>query len=66
MADPERLGYGILAFLRLHYPSSQYTPLHELLAKTPEVIEAHHVTGGDCFILYSSAIPARAIEPPGE
>ena len=51
VVDPERLGYGILAFLRLRYPSSQYGPLHDLLAETPEVVEAHHVTGDDCFIL---------------
>ncbi|WP_348789569.1 Lrp/AsnC family transcriptional regulator [Leifsonia sp. NPDC080035] len=51
VVDPERLGYGILAFLRLRYPSSQYGPLHDLLAATPEVVEAHHVTGDDCFIL---------------
>ena len=49
--DPDRLGYGILAFLRLRYPSSQYAPLHDLLASIPEVVEAHHVTGDDCFIL---------------
>lgn len=51
VVDPERLGYGILAYLRLRYPSSTYGPLHDLLARTPEVIEAHHVTGDDCFVL---------------
>lgn len=49
--DPERLGFAIMAFLRLRYPSSVYEPLHELIAATPEVIEAHHVTGDDCFIM---------------
>jgi len=49
--DPERLGYGILAYLRLRYPSSIYTPLHDLLTQIPEVIESHHVTGDDCFVL---------------
>lgn len=51
VVDPERLGFAIMAFLRLRYPSSVYEPLHELLAGTPEVIEAHHVTGDDCFIM---------------
>lgn len=45
------LGYAITAFVRLAYPSGNYTPLHSLLDVTPEVIEAHHVTGEDCFIL---------------
>lgn len=62
VVDPERLGYGILAFLRLRYPSSQYGPLHELLADIPEVIEAHHVTGDDCFILKVVATSMRDLE----
>ncbi|WNG88003.1 Lrp/AsnC family transcriptional regulator [Mycobacterium sp. ITM-2016-00317] len=45
------LGYSITAFVRLAYPSGNYKPLHDLLEVTPEVIEAHHVTGNDCFIL---------------
>lgn len=51
VVDPTRLGYPILAFVRLRYPSSDYTALHELLERTPEVVEAHHVTGDDCFIM---------------
>lgn len=62
LVDPERLGYGILAFLRLRYPSSVYGPLHELLAETPEVVEAHHVTGDDCFILKVVATSMRHLE----
>lgn len=60
--DPERLGYGILAFLRLRYPSSNYTALHEMLDATPEVLEAHHVTGDDCFILKIVATSMRHLE----
>ncbi|MDQ1597146.1 MAG: Lrp/AsnC family transcriptional regulator, leucine-responsive regulatory protein [Microbacteriaceae bacterium] len=51
LVDPERLGFSIMAYLRLRYPSSVYEPLHKLLRDTPEVIEAHHVTGDDCFIM---------------
>lgn len=49
--DPVRLGYSIMAYIRLQYPSSRYEPLHQLLADIPEVVEAHHVTGDDCFIM---------------
>ncbi|MGB2920419.1 MAG: Lrp/AsnC family transcriptional regulator [Mycobacterium sp.] len=45
------LGYPITAFVRLAYLSGNYKPLHDLLDVTPEVIEAHHVTGNDCFIM---------------
>ncbi len=62
VVDPQRLGYGILAYLRLRYPSSVYGPLHDLLAATPEVIEAHHVTGDDCFVLKVIATSMRHLE----
>lgn len=62
VVDPERLGYEILAFLRLRYPSSRYEPLHRLLAETPEVVEAHHVTGDDCFVLKVLATSMRHLE----
>jgi Lrp/AsnC family transcriptional regulator, leucine-responsive regulatory protein len=35
----------------LKNPSGNYKPLRHLLDTTPEIIEAHHVTGDDCFIL---------------
>jgi Lrp/AsnC family leucine-responsive transcriptional regulator len=50
---PSRLGYGIQAFIRVD-PHGGYTLKHartlELLAR-PEVTEAHHVVGEDCWIL---------------
>ena len=48
---PEALGFPIIAFVRLKYPLGNHKPLHDLLGTTPEIIEAHHVTGDDCFIL---------------
>ncbi len=60
--DPERLGFTILAYLRLRYPSSIYEPLHTLLAGIPEVIEAHHVTGDDCFIMKVVATNMKHLE----
>jgi Lrp/AsnC family leucine-responsive transcriptional regulator len=49
--DPERVGLSVMAFVRLRYPTGNYRPFHALLDSTPEVIEAHHVTGEDCFVL---------------
>lgn len=60
--DPERLGYSVLAFVRLRYPSSKYEPLHQLLASLPEVVEAHHVTGDDCFIMKVVATSMKHLE----
>lgn len=50
LLDPGALGYPITAFVRLKYPTGNYKPLHDLLDVTPEIVEAHHVTGDDCFI----------------
>ncbi len=62
VVDPERLGLDILAFVRLRYPTSNYKPFHDLVAATPEIIEAHHVTGEDCFILKVVARSMRHLE----
>ena len=51
VVDPERLGLGVTAFVRLRYPTGNYKPFLDLLATKPETIEAHHVTGEDCFVL---------------
>lgn len=65
VVDPELLGFSILAQLRLRYPSSVYEPLHRLLAEIPEVIEAHHVTGDDCFVMKVVATSMRHLEQIG-
>lgn len=62
VVDADRLGFGILALVRLRYPTGNYKPFHELLASTPEIIEAHHVTGDDCFVLKVIARSMRHLE----
>ena len=60
--DPEALGYTVTAFVRLAYPTGNYKPFHDLLDTTPEVVEAHHVTGDDCFVLKVLARSMRDLE----
>lgn len=60
--DPGRLGLSITAFVRLKYPTGNYKPLHDLLAVTPEIVECHHVTGDDCFVLRVLARSMRHLE----
>ncbi|MEV6329835.1 Lrp/AsnC family transcriptional regulator [Streptomyces sp. NPDC051909] len=62
IVDQERLGLPILAFVRLRYPNGNYKPFHDLIAATPEVLEAHHVTGDDCFVLKVAARSMRHLE----
>ncbi|MFE5999868.1 Lrp/AsnC family transcriptional regulator [Streptomyces sp. NPDC056454] len=62
VVDAERLGLPVLAFVRLRYPHGNYKPFHDLLEATPEVVEAHHVTGDDCFVLKVTARSMRHLE----
>lgn len=62
VVDAERLGLPILALVRLRYPNGNYRPFHDLLETTPEIIEAHHVTGDDCFVLKVTARSMRHLE----
>lgn len=62
VVDPERLGLPVLAFVRLRYPNGNYKPFHDLLGTTPEIVEAHHVTGDDCFVLKVTARSMKHLE----
>jgi Lrp/AsnC family leucine-responsive transcriptional regulator len=58
----DRLGLSILALVRLRYTSGNYRPFEALLSGTPEIIEAHHVTGDDCFVLKVAVRSMRHLE----
>ncbi|GAA2508405.1 Lrp/AsnC family transcriptional regulator [Streptomyces gobitricini] len=62
VVDQERIGLPILAFVRLRYPNGNYKPFHDLLDTTPEILEAHHVTGDDCFVMKVAARSMRHLE----
>lgn len=62
VVDQERLGLPILAFVRLRYPNGNYKPFHDLLEAVPEILEAHHVTGDDCFVLKVATRSMRHLE----
>ncbi len=59
---PAAVGAGITAFIRLRYPSTKYQPFYDLIEKTPEILEVHHVTGEDCFIVKVVAPSMGALE----
>ncbi|MBD0743954.1 MULTISPECIES: Lrp/AsnC family transcriptional regulator [unclassified Streptomyces] len=62
VVDQERLGRSILAFVRLRYPNGNYKPFHDLLETTGEIMEAHHVTGDDCFVIKVAARSMNHLE----
>lgn len=59
---PVRVGHAIMAFIRLRYPSTKYQPFYDLISATPEILEVHHVTGEDCFIIKTVAPSMAALE----
>ncbi|SCK47133.1 Lrp/AsnC family transcriptional regulator [Streptomyces sp. WMMB 322] len=62
VVDPDKVGLTIMAFVRLRYPNSNYKPFHDLVKVMPEILEAHHVTGDDCFIIKVAARSMRHLE----
>lgn len=60
--DLDRIGYTVVAFIRLAYPSGNYRALHAELDRTQELLECHHVTGDDCFLLKVAARSMRHLE----
>lgn len=62
VVDPERIGLSVMAFVRLRHPTRNYKPFHDLVAVMPEILEAHHVTGEDCFVIKVAARSMRHLE----
>jgi Lrp/AsnC family leucine-responsive transcriptional regulator len=51
VVDPVALGYPLTAFVRLRMATPAGQAFHDLLENTPQILEAHYVTGEDCFLL---------------
>ncbi|MFD7661192.1 Lrp/AsnC family transcriptional regulator [Streptomyces sp. NPDC059788] len=62
VVEPAGIGLSVLAFVRLRYPNGNDKPFHDLLDTTPEILEAHHVTGDDCFVLKVAARSMKHLE----
>ncbi|MFF9428093.1 Lrp/AsnC family transcriptional regulator [Streptomyces sp. NPDC014746] len=49
--DLERIGYAVLAVVRLKYPGTRHEPLRRLLGERAEILECLRTTGDDCYVL---------------
>ena len=49
--DPASVGLPLTAFIRVSARAASRTELGELVPDYPEVLEAHRVTGVDCYVL---------------
>ena len=48
---PEKIGYQLMAFIRVATTSEQCPIVSAFVAQLPEVLECHRITGSDSFIL---------------
>lgn len=60
--DLARVGYPVLAVVRLKYPGNRHEPLHRLLAERPAILECLHTTGDDCYTLKVAAASMPHLE----
>lgn len=49
--DPARVGYPVSAFIGITVLQPAKKALIERLAQSPEVLECHHVTGNDSYVM---------------
>jgi Lrp/AsnC family leucine-responsive transcriptional regulator len=60
--DPDKVGYPVLAVVRLKYAGNQHQPLHRLLAERFEILECLRTTGDDCYLLKVAAMSMPHLE----
>ncbi|HJD83122.1 Lrp/AsnC family transcriptional regulator [Kitasatospora aureofaciens] len=60
--DLAKVGYPVLAVVRLKYPGNRHQPLHELLARRREILECLRTTGDDCYTLKIAATSMEHLE----
>lgn len=51
IVDHERVGYTIMAYIRISAAVSNLSQIDEVAKSIPEVLECHHLTGSDGVIL---------------
>ncbi|MFH7595770.1 Lrp/AsnC family transcriptional regulator [Streptomyces racemochromogenes] len=60
--DLAKVGYPVLAVVRLKYPGNRHEPLRRLLAERREVLECLRTTGNDCYTLKVAATSMEHLE----
>ena len=60
--DLAKVGYPLLALVRLKYPGSQHEPLRRVLSDRAEILECLRTTGDDCYTLKVAAASMGHLE----
>jgi Lrp/AsnC family transcriptional regulator, leucine-responsive regulatory protein len=56
------VGYSVKAIIGIHAPQPGKQRLLETLEKIPEILECHHVTGADSYIMTVVAVDLKHLE----
>lgn len=62
LVDPKVFGLGIAAHVRIRARPGEVKRVAQMLFDTPEVVEADHVTGEDCFLAKVVVCDVQALE----
>ncbi|CAG6398757.1 Lrp/AsnC family transcriptional regulator [Streptomyces cocklensis] len=60
--DLTKIGYPLLAVVRLKYPGNRHQPLRRLLEERHEILECLRTTGEDCYTLKVAATSMEHLE----
>ncbi|SOB84289.1 Lrp/AsnC family transcriptional regulator [Streptomyces sp. 1331.2] len=60
--DLAKVGYPVLAVVRLKYPGNRHEPLRRMLAERREILECLRTTGDDCYTLKVAATSMEHLE----
>jgi Lrp/AsnC family transcriptional regulator, leucine-responsive regulatory protein len=60
--DLAKVGFTVLAVVRLKYPGNRHQPLHRLLEERHEILECLRTTGDDCYSLKVGAASMPHLE----
>ncbi len=60
--NPEAAGYGVTALIAITVPQPGKAKFLKVLEAIPEVLECHHVTGADSYIMRLAAVSMGDLE----
>jgi Lrp/AsnC family leucine-responsive transcriptional regulator len=60
--DLAKVGFAVLAVVRLKYPGNRHEPLRRLLEERMEILECLRTTGDDCYTLKVAAASMAHLE----
>ncbi|WP_406090708.1 Lrp/AsnC family transcriptional regulator [Streptomyces sp. NBC_01013] len=62
VVDLAKVGFPVLAVVRLKYPGNRHQPLRRLLSDRREILECLRTTGDDCYTLKVAATSMEHLE----